>query len=199
VLERKLPTDSFRVMGLLIAALTLIGVIVAIGMDTLAAGLRTLLPNPAVTPFEIAFTIFAVVLLLMAVLARQESKKVASWPETEGTILSSSFDTFRTRTGIDRFAMRILVHRPRVIYAFDVGGTRYQGERISLGVSKYASLKFLVGRDVRRYKSGDKVVVCYDPANPAQAVLNRTDVRPRVYFAFSALFALGAIWASSAA
>jgi hypothetical protein len=68
----------------------------------------------------------------MAVLALQESKKVASWPSTEGTILRSSFDTFRTHSIIDRVPIRIIVHRPRVIDAFNVGGTRYQGERISL-------------------------------------------------------------------
>lgn len=199
VLERQLPTDSFLFMGLLIAALTLVGVIVTIGMDRFAAGLRTLLPNPAMTPFVIAFTIFAVALLFMSRLALRESKRVASWPSIEGTILNSSFDTFRTRSIIDNVPISIMVHRPRVIYAFNVGGTRYQGERISLGVHKYASLKFLVGREVRRYKAGDTVAVYYDPANPAQAVLNRSDVRPRLYFAFAALFALATVWASLAA
>jgi hypothetical protein len=199
VLERRLPTDSFLFMGLLITALTLIAVIIAIGMDTLAAGLRTLLPNPALTPFVIAFTIFAVVLLLMAGLALQESKKAASWPSTGGTILNSSFDTFRTRSTADNAPISIMVHRPRVIYAFNVGGTRYQGERISLGVHKYASLKFLVGHEVLRYEAGDTVTVYYDPANPAQAVLNRTDVRPRLYFALATLFALATVWASFAA
>ena len=198
VLERELPMGSFLFMGLLIAALTLFTVIVAVGMDTLSAGLRTLLPNPAATPFVVAFTLFALVLLVMARLAAQDSKKTASWPATEGNILKSGFDTFRTHSIIDNLPMSIVVHRPRIVYAYKVGANRYQGERISLGVYKHASLKFLVGRDVRRYTAGDRVTVYYDPANPARAVLTRTDVRPPMLLAFAALFGAAAIWASLA-
>lgn len=198
VLERELPNGSFLFMGLLIAGLTFFAVVVAVGMDTLAAGLRTLLPNPAATPFVVAFTLFALVLFLMARLAAQESKRAASWPATEGKILESSFDTFRTQSSIDSVPLSIIVHRPRIIYAYKVGGNRYQGERISLGVYKHASLRFLVGREVRRYKAGDKVKVFYDPANPAQAVLDRSDVRPPLLIAVAVLFAAAAVWAALA-
>ncbi|CAN1724211.1 DUF3592 domain-containing protein [Hyphomicrobium sp. 1Nfss2.1] len=198
VLERTLPNGSFLFMGLLIAGLTLFAVVVAVGMDALAAWMRAALPNPAATPFVVAFTLFALILSMMARLASKESSRATSWPSTEGKVIEAGFDTFRTHSIVDSLPTRVIVHRPRILYAYKVGGNRYQGERISLGVYKHASLKFLVGSEVSRYRAGENVTVYYDPENPARAVLTRTDVRPPMLLALAALFAAAAIWVSVA-
>lgn len=104
---------------------------------------------------------FAVVYKLVEVSAARR------WPVTTGKILSSGIAARRkpSQPHGDRVA-----NYPQVVYEYRVGGRRYRGERLSIGE---AVGNFGVEETLARYPAGAAVQVYYNPANPAEAVLER--------------------------
>lgn len=94
-----------------------------------------------------------------------EAISAASWPSTQGVIVSSGVKTGvpggkRSRT-------------PGVVYRYVVKDIRYQGERVRFGPD------FIPGRPsvaavAAGYREGDTVEVFHDPADPWKSVLDRT-------------------------
>jgi hypothetical protein len=86
----------------------------------------------------------------------------AGWQPAPGQVLESRVVHSSTTEGTSS--------DPRVVYAYLVAGRQYQGERIFVGgaVSGWGADK-----TVARYPVGSAVQVFYNPANPAEAVLER--------------------------
>ncbi len=109
---------------------------------------------------------FAVIYKLVEVSAARR------WPATTGKILSSGIAARRKPSsphGND------VANYPEVIYEYRVGGRRYRGERLSIGET---AGNFGVEETLARYPAGATVTVYYNPANPAEAVLER-DLPPQ--------------------
>ncbi len=127
-----------------------------------------------------------ITLLLMA-RAWQEQKQVNAarrWAQTAGRILSSSVEEIavpvRVNTSIRRYRMAVR-YAPSVVYEYFVNDARYQSERLRLGSRLLSSEACDLEREIRRYPTSGAVTVWYDPANPAEAVLDRhTGVGTRV-------------------
>ena len=83
----------------------------------------------------------------------------ADWPYTSGTVLSATVQVSRKGT-----ARR---ETPLVLYAYQVGGEVFQGNRVRVSGAVNAS------GTVARYPAGACVTVYYDPANPASSALER--------------------------
>lgn len=81
-----------------------------------------------------------------------------SWQRTQGTVLSSTLQV--RQQGASR------VEVPLVLYAYQVDGQKYRGERIRCGGPSG-------GDAVTRYPAGARVDVFYDPQDPSVAVLER--------------------------
>lgn len=112
--------------------------------------------------FPIAAWAFARMRLDIALAQRSRS-----WPTVTGTLNAIDLEerhVFRTGT------RQVL----RVDYSYDVGGTRYRGERFA-----YAPRLLIQGHDLeqiaQRYRPQGPVTVHYNPAFPADAVLHTGD------------------------
>jgi hypothetical protein len=95
--------------------------------------------------------------------ARQTAQ---AWPSTSGTVLMSTIQV--RRTGRSRSEI------PVVVYQYQVGGQMYQGQVIRAG-DQFGTIRVMgqAQATVARYPVGAAVTVYYDPANPANAALER--------------------------
>ena len=122
-----------------------------------------------VTLIGICIAFFGVVALLYALYCYQRSVDAAAWPKTDGTIVSASL----VHTGYadkDRGEMSRRLYEPVIEYTYTVRGRTYKGTRIVIGE--------LVARDqaavvemLQPYPAGARVLVSYDPRDPAAAAL----------------------------
>jgi hypothetical protein len=95
--------------------------------------------------------------------ARQEAQ---TWPSTTGTVLMSTIQV--RRTGRSRSEI------PVVVYQYQANGQMYQGNTIRAG-DQFGTIRVMgqAQATVARYPAGSTVTVYYNPANPAQAALER--------------------------
>lgn len=84
-----------------------------------------------------------------------------SWPTVDGQIASAKLDSTRS-DGKTKY-------QPAVSYNYTVDGTSYAGTRIS-AISSYSS-RTKADAVLARYRTGTRVTVHYDPANPRSSVL----------------------------
>jgi hypothetical protein len=113
----------------------------------------------------IPFVIVAVVLLVIAMRGNAQASASKNWESTTGQILMSQIEMRRRsgRAGMSPF--------PVVVYEYMVMGQRFQSNRISFGNDIGGSM--VASPTVNRYPVGSTVTVYYNPANPAEAVLER--------------------------
>ncbi|MFZ5809510.1 MAG: DUF3592 domain-containing protein [Chloroflexota bacterium] len=98
----------------------------------------------------------------------REVQGAKNWQTTSGKIIRSEIRTVRKRDLDERETVR---SAPAITYEYSVDGKRYQGERISLAeIIPESDLEATLAR----YPLGAQVTVYYNPADPRQAVLERT-------------------------
>lgn len=95
--------------------------------------------------------------------ARQAAQ---AWSSTTGNVLMSTIQV--RRSGRSRSEI------PVVVYQYEVRGQMYQGQVIRAG-DQYGTIRVMgqAQATVARYPVGMSVTVYYDPANPANAALER--------------------------
>lgn len=111
-----------------------------------------------------------------------EVHKASTWLQTPGKVLSAQavsrrVRTAQTRAGAAKGGDEQLRNFAEIRYEYRVAGQRFVGQRVSIGED-------LGDHDVagtlKRYPPGSRVTVYYDPAQPAEAVLER-DAPPGVW------------------
>jgi hypothetical protein len=117
------------------------------------------------------FCVGAGFLLLSVVPTLYDAARMASWPETPGTLLQAQLVTSHSS--------KSTTYRAESEYRYNVDGRDYRGSRVAIGsgadnVGDFQ--KTLGNRLENAYRTSQKVSVWYDPANPNDAVLNR-DIR----------------------
>jgi hypothetical protein len=121
---------------------------------------------------------------------RQLRSALASrnWPAAPGTVLSGTVQALSERHSDGTSTYFV----PRLRYAYEVDGRRYEGERIRFGQireSERGARKVL-----EQYPAGSPVEVRYDPANPAEATLEaKTAGLGLMLFGLAAIAAVFAI------
>ena len=113
------------------------------------------------------FVAVGVLLLVVGYRDISEAGTSADWPTVQGTIVSSAVDSRRSSTSQGR--PRTTFHAD-VRYKYAVGGAELVGDRVTVGDDTSTSSSD-AREIVARYPAGSKVTVSYDPANPAQSVL----------------------------
>jgi hypothetical protein len=122
---------------------------------------------------------------------RRAAREMAGWRTVTGEVLSHSIEESVTT---DSSNDREWHYDPRLRYAYEVGGTRHESERISLdGVSFGSRKRAQAWLDKRPV--GSSVNVHLNPADPADSVLE-TNVAadwwvPLFFFALGIAVALG--------
>jgi hypothetical protein len=91
-------------------------------------------------------------------------RRAASWPVVTGRITKSDIESETLRDGSVR-------NRPAVSFEFEVGGKRYQGSRVH--VVDGAGNAGKPDETLVLYPVGASVPICYNPADPTEAALER--------------------------
>ena len=116
------------------------------------------------------FGMFLVGAICIAVAIRngRRAKTSLAWPMTQGRITSSRLVEYSHSSEHGDSSS----YGPKVEYEYGVAGQTYRGKRVSFG-SEASYNKAREQAVVERYKVGTSVEVFYDPASPADAVLER--------------------------
>jgi len=128
------------------------------------------------TPLLVAFgvsAIFALVgvgLLAWWVIARRRAAASQAWPAAPGQITSAMVHSFQRR---DNEGDVTTYYEPRVEYAYTIAGETHTGKRIAFGAPASANRK-RAEQAISHYAPGTAVEVYYNPARPADAVLERS-------------------------
>lgn len=97
-----------------------------------------------------------------------DAARMASWPETQGTLLQAQL--------ISNRSSKSTTYRVEAEYSYSVEGRNYRGSRVAIGSGNDNIGDFqqkLGNRLESAHQSGQTVSVWYSPANPEYAVLDR--------------------------
>jgi hypothetical protein len=120
----------------------------------------------------IIWALFPTVLILAVVVKLREVQRAKAWPSALGKIIVSEVGSRKLRPGEPGYDVSGtgVRNEPNVQYEFMAAGQKQRGNRITIG--EKTSVYELEGL-LSRYPVGKEVTVYFDPAHPAQAVLER--------------------------
>ncbi len=121
-------------------------------------------PKPSGFPqlFCSLFILIGLVTVGIGIRICAKSLRSEHWPVTEGIVQTAEM---KEHSGADSGS----TYSAEVTYRYQVAGTTYTGDKISIGAMS-ASAGYAQGI-LRRYAVGQKVSVHYSPGDPAEAVL----------------------------
>ncbi|MBU2611188.1 MAG: DUF3592 domain-containing protein [Chloroflexi bacterium] len=101
---------------------------------------------------------------------RKKAEASQGWPTTQGRIIEArvSESTSTDSDGDERTS-----YSPKVEYTYNVAGQEYKGDKITFGFTQGYGRYAKAQAALASYPLGAQVNVYYDPANPADAVLER--------------------------
>ena len=131
--------------------------------------LKPYLADPKQAPFVAAAGGFGLLVLLFAIGVTGIVWKARRWPTTPGRIVSADVEEYLATDSNQRLRTQ---YKSSVVYAYEVNGRRYQGDRVNLGITISATVPGLAQRTANKYPVGRAVTVYYNPENPGEAVLH---------------------------
>lgn len=112
----------------------------------------------------------------------RKAEAAASWPTATGTVVSSAV---REKVETDSEGDSETAYYPEVSYAWTVNGQRHTGRRIQFGETPRFLRETAAQAVCDRYRAGASIPVRYDPANPAEAVLETRKPGPAKAIVFT--------------
>lgn len=153
-----------------IAAWILAGfVVISYGTDWL----RTVIVDPARAPAMTMLIVMALVVMMMSRAFTKQTRAMKKWPTTGGRIIRSEVTTsvqHHSRPNRTRGDYDVTMYRPRIVYAYEVGGHSFEGDDV--GWSTSANRRSVAEKQVQRYPLQAEVRVFYNPDDPAEATLS---------------------------
>lgn len=133
------------------------------------------------------FAVLGIGLLVFGLRERRRAKTTEKWPTANGNIVSARIDqNTRTERSQGRTYTRT-THTPVVEYTYEVNGKAFQGNRIFPGANMSYDLGTAQGI-INRYQPGQATTVHYDPADPAQAVLETQTKGGSIFLIIGGIF-----------
>lgn len=132
----------------------------------------------------VIFTLAAVAFFVLGSRARGTVSATNNWSTASATIINATVEASRGGTVDGGTAT---TYYPRVLYEYQVNGQLYRNDKRILGEEVSKGVRSWAEKDIAKYQRGATVPVYYNPANPGEAVLERT--APAAFF-FNALAAL---------
>ncbi|MBA4379859.1 MAG: hypothetical protein C0393_04105 [Anaerolinea sp.] len=120
--------------------------------------------------FILAFAGAGVFLLIKSFKDRKKAEASQGWPATQGQIIEARI---AESTSTDSDGDTSTSYSPAVEYTYSVAGQEYKGNKITFGFTQGYGNYAKAQAALARYTLGAQVTVYYDPANPADAVLER--------------------------
>lgn len=177
VIERDMPANSFQAMGWLITILVAGSILAVTGIAGIGRLVGGQIPNPKNMPFVVGFLLMALAAAAFAFAIMRQVRVSRSWSKTKGRIILSRTERFavsaaKRKASSTKDSSPPETHR-RINYAYRVGDIEYGSDRINFGLGNSGTIEFYGTATAARYSQGSPVTVYFDPANPAQAVLER--------------------------
>lgn len=147
-------------------------------------------PEGAVVQGVLFFGAAGLLGLYFVVSDYRQASAALQWPKATGTVISSAAQAQR-RLVSGRGGTTVKVWSPAIEFSYRVAGQDYHGARIAFGAAVSGSKEW-ADAIVARYRPSQSVVVSYDPANPAIAVLE-----PRVAFKWGSLAIVAGCFAAA--
>ena len=116
----------------------------------------------------VLFIVAGLIALAAGALDYREARAMAAWPGTPGRIVASEVVTAQFRGRALRYAPAV-----RIAYSYTVDGEVYLSERVGVETLPVEAGDAAGQRLLRDYPLSAAVTVYYDPADPANAVLER--------------------------
>jgi hypothetical protein len=116
---------------------------------------------------------FGVSVLALLASSLWEVAAMKRWPVAKGRVLSSKVEQYkeiassRTTGG----STRMTLYRAVVVYEYDVGGKRYENDRITQSPGLNYGIPELAQKVVQRYVAGAPIDVRFNPRRPGECVL----------------------------
>jgi hypothetical protein len=110
-------------------------------------------------------------LLLYSANTRKKAEGSAQWPSVPGTITTSEV---KESSSTDEDGQISFTYTPHIEYTYDVAGQTYTGKKVSFGAVLGHGNAGPAQTAAARYPVQAPVQVFYNPANPADSVLERT-------------------------
>jgi hypothetical protein len=134
---------------------------------------------------------FGLAILALVVSSLREAAAMKRWPIAIGRVLSSSVQQYKDDAGTGHFGgsrARIVLFRPLVAYEYSVNGQRFEGHRIVQSPGINRPVPHFAQKVVDRYGAGRQIEVRYNPARPAESVL---EARVPLGWIFAFVIAVG--------
>ncbi len=139
----------------------------------------------------VIFTIAALIFFALAARSNRAVGPTRNWAAASATILNTTIEA-NTGTTVDGDVST--TYYPKVLYEYQVNGQAYRSDKRVLGSEVGKGLKSWAERDIAAYQRGTTVPVYYNPANPAEAVLERTAPNTLFFNALALLFLIMALF-----
>jgi hypothetical protein len=97
-----------------------------------------------------------------------KGREAAAWPEAKGRVTRSWIETGSTAGNRGR---RYPIYTPRVAYSYQVGGSLYLNDRLSLSQARQQVSRDAAEAELRDFPIGAPVMVRYDPRSPGRSAL----------------------------
>lgn len=120
----------------------------------------------AVNLFGLLFTGIGLFMFVRAFIQFRTGKASTNWPSVEGQVVVATVE-MRVDSDEDGTCTR---YSPRIVYTYSVFGQQYTSDQVAVGTRRWYSSRAKVEAQLV-YESGQQLTVCYNPDNPAQAVL----------------------------
>lgn len=121
--------------------------------------------------FVLLFGGIGAFLLFKAYKTRQQADDSQGWSGVQGQVTDARVDR-TTRTDSDGDIQ--YSYSPNVSYTYQVGGNTYYGDKLTFGFQQSFSSEAKAQAALQRFPVGGNVTVYYNPANPNEAVLERS-------------------------
>ena len=118
----------------------------------------------------IPFVIIALLFIFWMLRNRRRAGQSGAWNRTTGRIVHSQVEARRSH---DEHGYHTSYY-PIIIYEYAINGQRYQNDRLNFGPEVGYGSPTPSQNVVGRYHVGNVVDIYFDPANPAESVLERS-------------------------
>lgn len=126
------------------------------------------------SPLAFAFLLMALggfAYAALGFLGLQEAQIPANWLQTQGQIVNHGIETL-SRSKAD--GSTIEMYKPKITYRYEVDGQHYLGKQLTQH-DQERTLKAVAETEIESLTVGTRVSVHYNPDNPADAVLHKSD------------------------
>ena len=132
--------------------------------------------------------IIGLVLVISGRQVRRRAAEVKHWPETNGRILRSKIVDIKAKTR--------MIYQVTATYEYRVNGQIYQSQRIDPSDRwRAVNSRAIAEQEYRKYQPGQQVSVYYNPTQPEEAVLDRSDANVHFWMMlFGNLFLFGGLF-----